>query len=449
MSAWESVRAALATDDVTRLAACVAALDDAGRREVAAVLPGHISAARAQAEARLQARERTRRDSAERRSQERWALFQREADRRGWTQERRDHEWEAHWQPGRRLWHEEEEWGDEVAWMELMRVAGAGTLGGPAAVVAWLNRRDLEPWTEQADDLEPLLQVLSVRPAAWQADVAARLVRRARNARNRNLRLALELLRANGVTPPEHDPLVVAWASGAPTARALRDDPLLPVLLPRLFEAEGVGRALRHEKAAPLAAGTWLATLRVLESEGTVSREMLLDGCLRRFLRGGTATDLRFFARLHDLIEPAYDEVAARARDYVRLLPSAPGPVAELALRHLRRLGDLPEADVAEALGALLSRPERKLATAGLRWLDEAADELDDLDALAPALGLAFACGSWDVQCRAARTAVRHSDRFSPMGAEAVREALPLLPASVAGSVAAAFGDQALSTAGG
>ncbi|GAA3468421.1 hypothetical protein [Nonomuraea roseola] len=206
MSAWESVRAALATDDVSRLAACVAALDDEGRREVAAVLPGHISAARAQAEARLQSRERTRRDSVERRSQERWAQFQQEADRRGWTQERRDHEWEAHWQPGRRLWHEEEEWGDDVAWMELMRVAGAGTLGGPAAVVAWLNRRDLEPWTEQADDLDPLLKVLSVRPAPWQAEVAARLVRRARNARNRNLRLALELLRANGVPPTRARP---------------------------------------------------------------------------------------------------------------------------------------------------------------------------------------------------------------------------------------------------
>nr|BFE77654.1 hypothetical protein GCM10020093_002550 [Planobispora longispora] len=81
--------------------------------------------------------------------------------------------------------------------------------------------------------------------------------------------------------------------------------------------------------------------------EGRISRELLLSGCTGRFLRGGDATDLRFFARLHELLEPSEAEVAARARDYLRLLPVAPGPVAELALKHLRRLDGSPSGAVA------------------------------------------------------------------------------------------------------
>ncbi|MFD1542662.1 hypothetical protein [Nonomuraea guangzhouensis] len=84
-------------------------------------------------------------------------------------------------------------------------------------------------------------------------------------------------------------------------------------------------------KAAEI--GTWLMSLTVLQSEGTIDRGLLIDGCLRRFLRGGSAGDLRFFARLHELLEPTYAEVASRAHDYLRLLPAAPGAVAELALR--------------------------------------------------------------------------------------------------------------------
>ncbi|MEV0352462.1 DUF6493 family protein [Nonomuraea sp. NPDC050680] len=214
-------------------------------------------------------------------------------------------------------------------------------------------------------------------------------------------------------------------------------------LLPLIFEAEGVGRALQGEWVDPLSQGSWPASLAELQREGLIDRELLLDGCVRRFLRGGQAGDLRFFARLHELVEPAHAEVEARARDYLRLLPAAPAAVAELALRHLRRLGTLDPADVAEALQALLFRPERKLVSIGLSWLDQAVrDAADDADDYALALAYAFACDAPDVQERAVRLALKHSARFTPAGAEVIRDALGLLPPDLGEHLVAVFGGE-------
>lgn len=94
--------------------------------------------------------------------------------------------------------------------------------------------------------------VQDLEPPGRQADLAIRLALRLRprrrpDPRDRNLSLALALLRRTGATPPEHDPLVVGWVSGEARIGELRSDPLLGHLLPRIFEAEGVGRALRDE----------------------------------------------------------------------------------------------------------------------------------------------------------------------------------------------------------
>ena len=195
---------------------------------------------------------------------------------------------------------------------------------------------------------------------------------------DQTIRLALELLRHTGAEPPAHDPLTAAWiaATPTPTAAGLGEDPLLDAMLPRLFEAEGVGRALRNEDA-------WPAALCALAQEGRVGREVLLDGCLNRFLRGGSAADLRFFVRLHDQLDPA-EEVAARRRDYLRLLPAAPA-FADLALKHLRRLGPLQPEEMGEAVEGLLFRAEGRLVRAGLAWLDRLVrDHRGDLDDYAP-----------------------------------------------------------------
>ncbi|MEU8382093.1 DUF6493 family protein [Streptosporangium sp. NPDC048865] len=402
MTVWDEVRHLIENGGLDELAARMVKLDDAERREVARELPGYLKPA--------------------------------------------DRETGAFAPWGRR--------GDRG---EHLRVAGAGSLGGAAAVATWLNRREFTVFEwERPRDTGALVKVISAREPGWQADLVSRLVRRIRTSTSPGLPLVLTLLRGTGVTPPEHDPLVLGWLATPPSAGTLRRDPLLDVLLPRIFEAQGVGRALREERSEPPSATSWLRALTVLSGEGIgsggsagsagsrVSREMLLAGCVSRFLRGGDAVDLRFFVRLHELLDPTYAEVEVRARDYLRLLPVAPGPVAELALRHLRRLGHLDAADVTEALEGLLFRAESGLVRTGLTWLDQTLRRSPErADELAPALASAFGHESYAVQERAARLAVKYAAHLTPLGAETLRAALGALPPDLGGLLAATVGGEA------
>ncbi|MGV9376150.1 hypothetical protein ACWDRB_10070 [Nonomuraea sp. NPDC003707] len=183
--------------------------------------------------------------------------------------------------------------------------------------------------------------------------------------------------------------------------------------------------------------------MRELLASGQVSRGELLDGCVSRFLRGGDAIDLRFFVRLYTLIDPSPQEAGARARDYLRLLPSAPGTVAELALAQVRRTGPHDPAEVAEAIGALTFRPEAKLARAGLSWLEAEVRQAPGRAAgLAPALTTAFAHASYEVQGRAAALAIRHAAAFGVSAAE-IAGAVPMLPEALGARVAAVLGGEA------
>ncbi|MGN9844989.1 hypothetical protein ACTMTI_43390 [Nonomuraea sp. H19] len=403
VTAWQQVRDLITERKTRDLADCVIALTEAERAEVARRLP----------ELRKEMR-----DIAARMARERWESGLDDDD--------------ADWEPAFGDWAPDAVGG----FGEALRIAGAGTLQGPAAVAAWLTRREFTTRWEPANPAE-LVRVLAARPAGWQSDVAARLALKIRTATDRTGPLALALLRACGSPPPEHDPLVAAWLLAGP----VDDDPLIGPLLPRIFEAEGAGRALREERLRP-APTRWLARLERDLAAGRVSREDLLDGCLRRFLRGGDAADLRFFVRLHELIDPPPEEFAARARDYLRLLPAAPGTVAELALAQLRRTGPHDDAEVVEAIGALTFRPEAKLAQAGLRWLDEevrrAPGRAGDL---APALATAFAHVSYDIQRRAVRLALKHAAAFAP-AAETIAAAVPLLPAALGAQAGARFGGE-------
>ncbi|MEU7899700.1 DUF6493 family protein [Nonomuraea sp. NPDC049152] len=459
MSAWDNVRRHIERDDAAAVAALVMKMDPDDRRAVAGELPGYLSALRARA-------------------------------------------------------HVEQ-------WATPLRVAGAGTIGGAAGVVSWLHRRDFAPRWAVLHDTELLLDVLSSRSDSWLADLATRTALRIRAADDPGVPLALALLRRTGVTPPAHDPLVVAWvAEDVPhSAAALRADPLLGALLPRLFEAEGVGRRLQHVKPTtattpspatssqaislgatssggvsrgpapltgaqgsprPLGGGLtasggslggsvvagdgsfvegvpagggsfgggvqaragWLDGLRELAAGSPTTRRLLLDGCVSRFLRGGAPQDLRFFARLHETLAPAPDEIQPRLRDYLRLLPSAAGPAAEVALAHLRA-AELDPATITEALEAVLFRAESGLVRSGLTWLDQtmrhAADRADEL---IPSLAMALGHQSRPVQEHATRVALKHAARFSPIAAETIRTAGELLPPSLSARLAEGYGGE-------
>ncbi|GAA4210866.1 hypothetical protein [Microbispora amethystogenes] len=417
---WDAVRSGIDAGDASAVATAVLDLDDDARREVARELPGYLPAAREAA-----AREERRREQAR---QARWEELCERAARTG----RSVHEFaEAYTVDGPSV---------RNRWIEPVRVAGAAVLPGAAAVATWLNRRDFDRGWEPADtdDVPLIAAVVAARLPEWRRDLAVRLARRLRGARprpDRRVRLALRLLRESGAEPPEHDPLTLAWVA-ATLSDDLPADPLLDAMLPRLFEAEGVGRLLRTHR-------NWPAVLTALAKDGRVGRAALLDGCRSRFLRGGQAADQRFFVFLHDQLAPSPEEIAPYARDYLALLPAAAANVADLALRQVRRLGPIPAEQAGEAVEALLFRAEGRLVRAGLTWLDRLLkDPAEDADAYAPALTAALGSESGDARERAVKLAVKHADRFTPLGADMIRDAVAALPAHEGSRLAAVFGGE-------
>ncbi|MEU4836042.1 DUF6493 family protein [Streptosporangium sp. NPDC023615] len=373
MTAWDDVRELIDKCDADGVAALVVTLDDAARRQVAGELPGHLK------EVRLYL----------------------------------------------------DSWRGAGEHAEALRAAGAGTIATATSVASWLTRRGLVGSGETVDDTRRLLGLVGTRPRAWQAELATRLAGRLRGG-DPSYGLTAALIRRTGVEPPTDDGFVVGWVSavlgGWRVSDTLTADPLADALLPRIFHAQGVGEVLQWE-GDPTDGRTWLGGLRALAATGRVDRAMLLEGCVGRFLRGGTALQLRFFVRLHQALDPTPAEVAPRVRDYLRLLPSAPGPVAELALGHLRALPTVPPGDFAEAVDALMYRPEKKLVRACLSWLDRSVRLGPEYaGAATAALAAAFGHDSSDVQERAVRLAARHA---AHLDAAPLREAATALPADL------------------
>ncbi|GAA0405126.1 hypothetical protein Acor_23230 [Acrocarpospora corrugata] len=419
-NAWDEIRSAIDAGAGAAVADLITALDEEQRRAVARELPGHLAAVRAEWQ--------RRQADWEAGQHARWAELDREAERLG-----------VHMQavPGAAA---ALAWTVPSPWTAPLRLAGAGTLPGAAAAVSWLGKRDFEPdWEhDPIDETSLIAQAVAARPVAWQQDVAVRLALRLRATRpeaDRQVRLVLTLLRASGAEPPEHDPLTLAWVVAAAPSD-LAGDPLLDSMVPRLFESEGVGRLLRGSTE-------WPAALGALAVAGRVKRETLLDGCRTRFLRGGQAADQRFFVRLHDLLGPSQEEAAPHLRDYLAMLPAAPANVAELALKQVRRAGPVEPGPAGEAAEGLIFRTEGKLVQAGLAWLDRLLkDSGGDLDAYAPALAAALLCESAGARERAVQLAVKHAGRFTPLGAELLREAVETLPAHQGAALASIFGGE-------
>ncbi|MGJ6967746.1 DUF7824 domain-containing protein [Streptosporangium sp. G11] len=383
MTAWEEIREFIDRRDANAVAARVTKLDEAARKEVAARLPGYLKTLR-----------------------------------------------------GRR-----ESWEGLDDYAGVLRAAGAGVLTGAAAVATWLNRRDFTSrWSSPYGDTERIMAILATRSAEWRADLAGRLLLRLRTGEDRGLDLALTLLRATEIEVPVHDPVVVGWVSSVVALPAPREDPLFEIMLPRLFEAQGVGRALQWEGDPTR---SMLGALLTLAAGDGAKRAALLQGCVRRFLLGGSVTELRFFVRLHEALDPAPHEIEPQARDYLRLLPAAPGPVAELALRHLRGLDGLDPLDLLEGWESVLFRPERKLVRAGLTWLDQRVRLSPDLaTSIAGPLAQAFAAGSTELQEKALALAIRHAGRMDDEGRAVIRDALGTLPPDLGRRAFAVFGGE-------
>ncbi|MEU6789100.1 DUF6493 family protein [Nonomuraea angiospora] len=392
MTLWTEICDLATRNQVTRLADRLVTLTEEERAELGGRLPGLVKELR---------RARTEQVRA---------------------QDPDDFEEMASWEVGDLL--------DELAGALLL--TGVGVITGPAAAVTWMTSRDVNRRWAEGPDVAQVCRVAATRPLEWRRDVAVRLAQRVRRPADRIAPLAVALLRESGAVPPDHDPLVAAWLA----APSVAGDPLTPVLLPRVFNADGAGRALRDERLEPRPT-RWLAAVA-----RELPKEQVLDGCVSRFLRGGEAQDLRFFVRLHTLLDPTPAESAPRLRDYLRLLPSAPGTVAELAAGQVRGAMPLDHADLVEAVDALTFRDEAKLAATGLRWLDQAIRATPEVAAdFVTALTTAYAHKSFDVRNRAAELTLKYADLFAEHS-EAILDGVRHLPADLGAKLAERFGGE-------
>ncbi|NUW41993.1 DUF7825 domain-containing protein [Nonomuraea rhodomycinica] len=330
------------------------------------------------------------------------------------------------------------------------RLAGAACLGGAGQVADWLNRRELL-WVEPEANAAHVMSVLSDRPQEWRRDLAVRLVQRLRPTTGSTWRriqalgnwdLAAALVIETGTEPPENDAFVSGWVlRNAERQRlhrnlVLADDRLLDHMLPRLFQAQGVAGGLTWDREWG-EGRTILGQLVAMAATGRVPRQVLLDGCVSRFLAGADAAEAAPFITLWRELEPEVAEIPVA--DFARMLPSASSPVVQLALEELHRAESRLDGELfAEAVQALAYRPEKKYMAAAVKWIAAASPSRGAL--AVAALAPVFHVDTPSLRERAVRVAVKLAPHAAAPDREAIREAAAWLPADLRERVAAAFG---------
>ncbi|TDC38814.1 hypothetical protein E1211_06045 [Micromonospora sp. 15K316] len=314
-----------------------------------------------------------------------------------------------------------------------LAVAAVGTFSTATKAAALLGRRSV---ILRDADCEPVIVMARQRGVTWLADLAYKLADRLQRTRPWENWLFVEaMLLAERAAPPTTDAFVSGWAYAmwwrnnprelAPLADRLRVDPFLDVLLPRLFEVDGIGLTSPYERQLVPQA------LAALAEEGRIDRSVLLDGVLGRLLRGDRPVALRPFLALHDLLAPTPAEALSRSAPYLRLLADAPGPVATLAQRTLQGLGETVELEaILDAARTVLTRPEKGLVRTQLTWLDRVARQRPDRAAqIAEVLAVGAEHPAADLRDRAVALAQRHGHQ--PVATVTVTTARDELPSPV------------------
>ncbi|QOC95326.1 hypothetical protein D0Q02_16650 [Micromonospora craniellae] len=305
-----------------------------------------------------------------------------------------------------------------------LAVAVVGCLPTAAQAAAIIGRASVPVDGTRAARL--VLAVAQERGVTWLGDLAYRVAARfGQRTWVDDWLFVAEVLRVEGSPPPTDDRSVQLWLTavqfpdrgrrGAPTpvADRIRDDPFLPAMLPRLFEADGIGTQMMfdvHWKSWDEPKRHALLTaLAQLGAEGVVERTALVDGALGRLLRGDRPTALRAFTTLLGLLALSSAEIAARATDHLRLLTDAPAPVATMAQKALRQVPDLELESVLDASRQVLTRPDKALVRTQLTWLDKLARQHPDrATEIAEVIALGADHPAVELRDRAAALAARH-----------------------------------------
>ena len=134
-----------------------------------------------------------------------------------------------------------------------------------------------------------------------------------------------------------------------------------------LFETEGIGS---NHHLTDFNAAQWDAAIRAL-ADDPATRGRLLDASLGALLRDFSTADVRWYVRVHRLLEPTGSEIAAREAVYRVALQTQPSTAVGLAQDMLARAdpASLDAAALVEASAGVLHRTEKKLRKAQLALL--------------------------------------------------------------------------------
>lgn len=150
----------------------------------------------------------------------------------------------------------------------------------------------------------------------------------------------------------------------------------------------------------------WLYALTRLTQEGRLDRQRLLDASLAALQRDFRASSVGWYAKLHEALEPTYEEREARIETYLALLASPVRSVVKEGVTALKELDPAPE-QLARAAAPALTLPQKGLALDLLRLLGRAA-ERDP--AVLGTVAEALAHERTDVQERALALLEQHRD---------------------------------------
>lgn len=327
--------------------------------------------------------------------------------------------------------------------------AGAACHTGAAAVASWIAATDMR-WSRTSPGL--LIHILGDRDTAWLADVTHRLAGRPASA-GVPYELMAGLVRLSGCAVPTTDAYVRGWMEhvdhlwhhGDTLADRLRRDPHLVELVAALFETEDIGGLMGW--AAADDPDSWVDALARLTADGALDRKWMVEACVARLLRGGSAADDRVFVGVLKAFALTREEERDRTADWLALASDAVSVVASHAQSVLGSLaleGELAPRRLAELSDAVLFRPEKKLVRAQLVLLGKVlARDASTAAELLPALAQAFGHEDAEVQERALKLVERHlkkagSTEVRAQLAQAADQLIPILRARAVGSLGAA-----------
>ncbi|MGW3914431.1 DUF7824 domain-containing protein [Streptomyces sp. NPDC005070] len=296
-----------------------------------------------------------------------------------------------------------------------LHAAGAACHTGAAGAATWIAGVDMR-WSQASPGV--LLHVLGDRESGWLADLTHRLAARPTTSLV-PFALLSGLVGLSGCAVPTTDAYVqgwlehtgASWHNGDTVAQRLRKEPHLSVMISALFESLDVtSRIAWLFGDGP---GSWYNALTELAEEGTLDRQVLVDACVARLLRGGAPADQRVFLRLLSSLAPTREEERERTGDWTALACQA-GPAvawhAQSVLASLALDGELTPRQLAEMSSGVLFRTEKKLVRAQLVLLGKVLKrDPSTAGVLLPAAAEAFGHEDTEVQERALKLVERHA----------------------------------------